>query len=126
MKLFKNLDFDKLKNSLNKTRDKLVTKITETVSGKAQLDEELLEELEEALITSDIGTETSLGIIEKTRIAVKKETNRDKLTVIETGLSCPWPASVTGGVILFASGTTSVLAAQPKPLNPWTFSVPGM
>jgi len=84
MKLFKNFNFDKLKDGLNKTRDKFVTKITETVTGKAKVGEELLEELEEILVTSDIGYQTSVDVIEKTRQALKKKEDRSKESVIET------------------------------------------
>ena len=84
MKLFKNISFNKLKSGLGKTRDKLVTKINETVSGKAEIDEEVLEELEEVLITSDIGLETSLKIIENTRRKLKSQTDRSKINIVET------------------------------------------
>jgi len=84
MKLFKNISFNKLKSGLGKTRDKLVTKINETVSGKAEIDEDVLEELEEVLITSDIGLETSLKIIENTRRQLKSQTDRSKINIVET------------------------------------------
>ena len=84
MKLFKNISFNKLKSGLGKTRDKLVTKINETVSGKAEIDEEVLEELEEVLITSDIGLDTSLKIIENTRRQLKSQTDRSKINIVET------------------------------------------
>lgn len=83
MKLFKNLDFDKLKYGLSKTRNKLFTKINESISGKAKLDETTLEELEESLISSDIGVDTALRIIEKTRSLLKNESDRSSLNVIE-------------------------------------------
>lgn len=83
MKLFKNISFNKLKSGLGKTRDKLVTKINETVSGKAEINEEVLEELEEVLITSDIGYETSLKIIENTRRELKSMPDRSKVSVIK-------------------------------------------
>ena len=84
MKLFKNISFNKLKSGLDRTRNKLVTKITETVSGKAEIDEDVLEELEEVLITSDIGYDTSLKVIENTRRQLKSQTDRSKLNIIET------------------------------------------
>lgn len=83
MKLFKNLNFDKLKNSLTKTREKIVNSITETVSGKAKIDDEVLEDLEEILITSDIGMETSEKIIEATRKSLKSEKDRTEEKIIE-------------------------------------------
>lgn len=83
MKLFKNLDFNKLKNGLSKTRNKIVTKINETVTGKAKLDDATLEELEESLISSDIGVETALKVIEETRTALKSESDRSSINVID-------------------------------------------
>ena len=83
MRLFKNLNFDKLKDSLSKTKDKLITKITETISGKAKLDNATLEELEEILISSDIGYDLSLSIIEEVRKELKNESDRSKINVIE-------------------------------------------
>ena len=51
--------FDKLKSGLGKTRDSLNDKINNVFSNFRKVDEELLEELEETLIMSDIGMETS-------------------------------------------------------------------
>lgn len=89
MKLFKNINLDKLKGGLSKTRDKIVNSITETISGKAKIDEEVLEDLEEILITSDIGMETSEKIIEATRVSlksVKDRTEENILNVIKNEL----------------------------------------
>jgi fused signal recognition particle receptor len=83
MKFLKNLNIDKLKSGLSKTRDKLVNNISEVVSGKAVVDESTLEELEEILITSDIGTDTALEIVEKARIAFKSEKTRSTENLME-------------------------------------------
>ncbi|MDP4190900.1 MAG: signal recognition particle-docking protein FtsY [Bacteroidota bacterium] len=83
MNLFKNINFNKLKDGLTKTRDKLVTKINETITGKAKLDEEILEEVEEILITSDIGYDTATRIIENSRVRLKAEKDRSKLNVTD-------------------------------------------
>jgi len=82
MKLFKNLNFDKLKGGLTKTREKIVLSISETISGKAIIDEEVLEELEEILITSDIGMDTSEKIIESTRKSLKSEKDRTEENIL--------------------------------------------
>jgi len=82
MKLFKNLNLEKLKGGLSKTREKIFTSITETISGKAKLDEEILDDLEEILITSDIGTDTTEKIIEATREFLKNEKDRTEDNVI--------------------------------------------
>ena len=65
--------FDKLKNGLGKTRNSLNDKINNVFSTFRKVDEELLEELEEILIMSDIGVETSVEIISKLRNRIKKE-----------------------------------------------------
>lgn len=82
MKIFKNLNLDKLKGGLSKTREKIFNSITETISGKAKLDEEVLDDLEEILITSDIGMDTSEKIIEATREFLKNEKDRTEDNVI--------------------------------------------
>lgn len=65
--------FDKLKNGLNKTKTSFDEKMNNVFSGFRKVDEELLEELEEVLILSDVGTETSLKIISNLRGKIKKE-----------------------------------------------------
>lgn len=83
MNLLKNLNLGKLKTGLSKTRDKIYNSINEAVSGKALLDEKTLDEIEEILITSDIGFETTEKIIENARIALKSEKDRSNLNIIE-------------------------------------------
>jgi fused signal recognition particle receptor len=84
MKIFKNINLDKLKSGLNKTREKLVTKISETISGKAKIDDVTLDELEEILLTSDIGYDTASHIIEEARIKLKSEKDRSKINILDT------------------------------------------
>lgn len=83
MDLFKNFNLDKLKTGLEKTRNKLVSTIAETISGKAVIDDKTLDEIEEILITSDIGFDTSERIIESTRIKLKKEKDRSDINIIQ-------------------------------------------
>jgi len=56
--------FKRLKSGLSKTRQILTTDIDELFAGKGKLDDDLLEELEELLITSDIGVSTAMDLIE--------------------------------------------------------------
>lgn len=65
--------FDKLKQGLNKTKTALDDKINNVFANFRKVDEELLEELEEVLIMSDIGVETSTTIISHLRDRIKKE-----------------------------------------------------
>ena len=65
--------FDKLKQGLTKTKESINDKINNVFSNFRKGDEELLEELEEALIMSDMGVETSTQIISNLREKIKKE-----------------------------------------------------
>lgn len=69
--------FDKLKNGLSKTKTSINEKINDVFSTFRKVDEELLEELEEALIMSDVGMETSEKIISQLRDKIKKERIED-------------------------------------------------
>ena len=65
--------FDKLKQGLGKTKNSIDEKINNVFSVFRKVDEELLEELEEVLIMSDIGVETSVKIIDELRTKIKRE-----------------------------------------------------
>lgn len=76
MSFFKNFNIGKIKEGLNKTRNKIVQSISETLSGKAVVDDDTLDKIEEILLTSDIGAETSEKIIENVRKSFKNEKDR--------------------------------------------------
>lgn len=65
--------FDKLKKGLGKTKESINEKINNVFSTFRKVDEELLEELEEALIMSDVGMDTSVQIIDNLRTRAKRE-----------------------------------------------------
>lgn len=65
--------FAKIKAGLSKTRDNIMSGVDNVLKSFVKIDEELFEELEEALIMADIGVETSLYIIEELREKVKEE-----------------------------------------------------
>lgn len=70
--------FDKLKQGLGKTKNSLDEKINNVFSAFRKVDEELLEELEEVLIMSDMGMETSVKMIDKLRNKIKKDNIKDE------------------------------------------------
>ena len=70
--------FDKLKQGLSKTKSSFDEKMNNVFSNFRKVDEELLEELEEALIMSDVGVETSTRIIGNLRERIKKEKIEDE------------------------------------------------
>jgi fused signal recognition particle receptor len=84
MNLFKNINFGRLKEGLTKTRTKLVNALNEAVTGKAVVDEKTLDELEEALVTSDIGIDLAQQIIEQARKLYKEEKNKSDIRLIDS------------------------------------------
>ena len=70
--------FDKLKNGLNKTKTSFDEKINNVFSNFRKVDEDFLDELEEVLIMSDIGMDTSIKIISNLRERIKKENIKDE------------------------------------------------
>ncbi|WPC40711.1 signal recognition particle-docking protein FtsY [Clostridium sp. JS66] len=69
--------FDKLKKGLTKTKDNFTEKITDMLSGAMSIDDDLYEELEEILITADIGVDTTLYIIEKLKEKIREKKIKD-------------------------------------------------
>ena len=71
----------KLDKGLEKTKENVFNKLSRAVAGKTTIDELALDDIEEALITSDIGVETTLKIIEKLeeRVAKDKYINTSEL-----------------------------------------------
>ncbi len=65
--------FDKLKEGISKTRNSFSEKIDSVLSTFHKVDEDLMDELEEALICADVGAATSMEIIDRLRSAVKEK-----------------------------------------------------
>ena len=72
---------EKLDQGLEKTKQNVFGKLSRAISGKSVIDEIVLDDIEEALITSDIGIDTTLKIIVKLeqRVAKDKYINSDEL-----------------------------------------------
>lgn len=69
--------FDKLKQSLSKTKESINEKFNIVIKTFKKIDDDLFDELEEILIMSDLGVNTSMDIIEKLRSAAQEKTLRD-------------------------------------------------
>jgi fused signal recognition particle receptor len=63
---------DRLKEGIQKTRVGLVDRLEEAISGRKQIDADLLDELEYALITADIGVRTATEILDQLRVRVER------------------------------------------------------
>ena len=74
-KFFTSEKKETLDKGLDKTRSSVFEKITRAVAGKSKLDDDVLDEIEEALITSDVGLDTTVKIIE----ALEERVARDKV-----------------------------------------------
>lgn len=83
-KLFGKKEKQILDQGLEKTRENFFTKITKAFTGKTRVDEEVLDNLEEALITADVGVDTTMKIIERIekRVAQEKFQNAEGLQLI--------------------------------------------
>jgi fused signal recognition particle receptor len=73
-KLFGKKEKQTLDEGLQKTKESFFTRLGKAVAGKTTVDEEVLDNLEEALVTADVGVETTIQIIER----IEKRVARDK------------------------------------------------
>ena len=69
----KSEDQANLNRGLEKTKKSIFSKITRAIIGKSSIDDEVLDNLEEILISSDVGVETTLKIIDKVQLRVSKD-----------------------------------------------------
>ena len=72
--LFNKNKKETLDKGLEKTKESVFTKLTRAVAGKSKVDDEVLDDLEEVLITSDVGVDTTVKIIER----IEERVARDK------------------------------------------------
>ncbi|PCJ96967.1 MAG: signal recognition particle-docking protein FtsY [Flavobacteriaceae bacterium] len=88
MSLFKNIFSSKKKETLDKglekTKSSFLSKLGKAVAGKSKVDDDVLDNLEEVLVTSDVGVETTLKIIDRieARVSKNKYMGTDELQVI--------------------------------------------
>src|ERR1035437_6863820 len=68
---------DKLKAGIQKTRSGLVDRLEDVLSGKKEIDADLLEELEHTLITADLGVRTVDDILERIRTRIDRRLTGD-------------------------------------------------
>ncbi|MCL2357673.1 MAG: signal recognition particle-docking protein FtsY [Defluviitaleaceae bacterium] len=100
--------FAKIKSGLAKTRENISSGMNRAFSVFRTVDEELFEELEEALIMADMGAETSLGILERLRERVKLE-NIKEAEGVKTLLAEEISSVLTAETEPFELGTPAVL-----------------
>ncbi|HZI00533.1 MAG TPA: signal recognition particle-docking protein FtsY [Flavisolibacter sp.] len=83
-KLFGKKEKESLDEGLQKTKDSFFSKVSKAIAGKSTVDEEVLDQLEEALVTADVGIETTVKIIDQIeqRVARDKYLNTSELNSI--------------------------------------------
>ena len=131
--IFSSADRKPIEDGLKKTRESFFSRISKAVAGKSTVDEEVLDELEEVLVSSDVGINTTLRIIERINkrvardkylgaaeldrilreeiAALLQEAGEDKAVVTETR---PWVIMVVGVNGVGKTTTIGKLAAQFK------------
>lgn len=72
-KIFSKEKKEKLDSGLQKSKEGVLGKITRAIAGKSKVDDEVLDNLEEAFITSDVGVDTTLKIIERLQARVARD-----------------------------------------------------
>ena len=82
--LFNKSKKDTLDKGLEKTKQNVFSKLTRAVAGKSRVDDEVLDELEEILVTSDVGVDTTIKIIRRIedRVARDKYVSTNELNGI--------------------------------------------
>ena len=83
-KLFGKKEKESLNEGLQKTKEGFLAKLTKAVAGKTSVDEEVLDNLEDALVSADVGIETTVAIINRieARVAKDKYINTSELNTI--------------------------------------------
>src|SRR5574343_811553 len=83
-KIFSSDKKETLDKGLEKTKTSFFSKLTKAVAGKSKVDDEVLDNLEEILVSSDVGVNTTLKIIERieARVAEDKYMGTDELNQI--------------------------------------------
>jgi fused signal recognition particle receptor len=72
-KLFGKKEKESLDHGLQKTKESFLSKLTRAVAGKATIDDEVLDNLEEALVSADVGIDTTVRIIERIQVRAAKD-----------------------------------------------------
>lgn len=119
-KLFGKKEKESLDQGLQKTKEGFLSKITKAIAGKSTVDEEVLDNLEEALVTADVGVETTVKIIERieARVAKDKYINTSELN----GLL----QSEMENILVDAPANNSYTFESPLPAQPYIILVVGV
>lgn len=119
-KIFGKKEKESLDEGLQKTKENFFSKVSKAIAGKATVDEEVLDDLEEALVSADVGIDTTVAIIERieARVARDKYLNTSELNrILKEEIE---------GMIVDASGTNSYDFHSNLPSKPYVILVVGV
>ncbi len=112
---------ESLNRGLEKTKESVFKKLSRAVVGKSRVDEEVLDKLEEVLITSDVGVDTTLNIIER----IERRVGREKYMGTEE-LNMILKEEIAGLLADHDSTGTGFSFAAPLPAKPYVIMVVGV
>src|SRR4051812_47976128 len=119
-KLFGKKEKESLDQGLQKTKDGFFSKITKAIAGKSTVDEEVLDDLENALVSADVGIETTVRIIEQIeeRVARDKYVNTSDLNkILQEEIE---------NMLVDATELNNYSFTSPLPANPFVILVVGV
>jgi len=73
MGFFDKFKFERLKEGLTRTRDNIIGRVNRVIKAKSKIDDEMLDQIEEILLTGDVGVDTTMKIMQNVKDRVKKE-----------------------------------------------------
>lgn len=119
-KLFGKKEKESLDQGLQKTKENFLSKITKAIAGKSSVDEEVLDSLEEALVTADVGIDTTVQVIERIekRVAKDKYLNAAELNkILQEEME---------GILVDAPENNNYTFDSPLPAKPYVILVVGV
>jgi fused signal recognition particle receptor len=119
-KLFGKKEKETLDQGLEKTKTGFLSKLTKAIAGKSSVDDEVLDSLEEALVSADVGIETTVQIIERIekRVARDKYLNTSELNnILQEEIK---------NILVDAQETAAYTFASPLPAKPFVILVVGV
>jgi fused signal recognition particle receptor len=119
-KLFGKKEKETLDQGLQKTKASFLSKITRAIAGKSTVDDEVLDNLEEALVSADVGIETTVKIIER----VEKRASKDKY--FTSGELNRLLQEEIEGVLVDATGNNHYTFTSELPSKPYVILVVGV
>jgi fused signal recognition particle receptor len=119
-KLFGKQEKETLDQGLQKTKESFISKITKAVAGKSTVDEEVLDSLEDALVSADVGIDTTVQVIERIEKRVAKDkylTTADLNRLLQEEIEA---------ILVDAPDKNSYTFESPLPAKPYVILVVGV